>query len=101
MAPNISKELAKPSSHAQGASVDWEQQPPRLSRLHPRGPRAIVRSTPVGDNYDFSSFQEVLGVVCTPFAVYTSTSKSLEFVAHGLRACASAAELDRWLSPAE
>lgn len=62
---------------------------------------SIVRSTPVGDNYDFSSFQEVLGVVCTPFAVYTSTSKSLEFVAPGLRACASAAELDRWLSPAE
>jgi hypothetical protein len=62
---------------------------------------SVVRRTPVGDNYDFSSFQEVLGIVCAPFPVYTSTSESLELVAPGLRACASAAELDRWLSAAE
>lgn len=58
---------------------------------------SAVRTTPIGDNYDFSKFQRVIGVVCTPFVVYTSTSDSLEFVAPGLRACASTAELDRWL----
>jgi hypothetical protein len=61
---------------------------------------SVIRRTPVGDNYDFSSFQEVLGLVCTPFPIYT-TSESLEFVAPGLRACASGAELSRWLSAAE
>lgn len=62
---------------------------------------ATLRRTPVGDNYDFSMFQEILGVVCTPFAVYTTSSDSLAFLCRGLRACASAAELEHWLNTAE
>ena len=64
---------------------------------HWAGITSALRSKAAGDNYDFSGFRQVLGVVCTPFVVYTPTSESLEFVAPGLRACVSAAELRRWL----
>ena len=51
----------------------------------------------VGDNYDFSDFDEILGVVCTPFAPYTDDAAALEFVRPGLRAASSATELASWL----
>lgn len=58
---------------------------------------SILRSKPIGDNYDFSAFQDIIGVVCTPFVAYTVTPQSLDFATPGLRACASAAELRAWL----
>ena len=56
------------------------------------------RNQPVGDNYDFSSFREIVAVVCTPFSVYTRTRESLAFIDGTLRACASAGELYVWAS---
>lgn len=56
-----------------------------------------IEAHPTGDNFDFSMFKRVRGVVCTPFVVYTDTPDSLEFVAAGLRACASIFELAEWL----
>lgn len=58
----------------------------------------FFRSNPVGDNFDFSEFESILGVVCTPFAVYSSTEETLSFVAEDLRACLSSSELETWLS---
>lgn len=52
---------------------------------------------PVGDNFDFSAFKEIVGVVCTPFPVYTSNEQSLRFVREGLRVSCSAHELRDWL----
>jgi hypothetical protein len=52
---------------------------------------------PTGDNFDFSAFKEIIGVVCTPFPVYTSSAQSLRFVMEGLRASCSAHELRDWL----
>ncbi|MFL9931416.1 hypothetical protein P0D88_19655 [Paraburkholderia sp. RL18-103-BIB-C] len=52
---------------------------------------------PTGDNFDFSAFKEIVGVVCTPFPVYTSSQQSLRFVREGLRASCSAHELRDWL----
>ncbi|KAA0996168.1 hypothetical protein FVF58_50265 [Paraburkholderia panacisoli] len=52
---------------------------------------------PAGDNFDFSAFKQIVGVVCTPFPVYTSNDRSLRFVKDGLRASCSAHELRDWL----
>ena len=62
--------------------------------------RLIWRLTqqPVGDNFDFSGYREVLGVVCTPFPVYTNIGPATREVAPGLRAAAGYAELADWLS---
>ena len=57
-----------------------------------------LRRTPSGDNFDFSAFEEIIGVVCTPFVAYTSHPVSLNFVAPNLRASVSSAELASWLS---
>jgi hypothetical protein len=53
---------------------------------------------PAGDNFDFRQFKKIIGVVCTPFIVYTSTRATLEFAVPGLRACSSESELRSWLS---
>lgn len=57
----------------------------------------FVSANRVGDNYDFSRFRTVIGVVCTPFEVYSDRAETLAFIEKGLRACASAAELLQWL----
>jgi len=50
-----------------------------------------------GDNFDFSSFEEIIGVVCTPFPVYSDRKSTLSELRPGLRACCSAGELGKWL----
>lgn len=56
-----------------------------------------IKVSPTGDNFDFSMFKRVLGVVCTPFVVYSDKPESLELVEDELRACASIFELAKWL----
>lgn len=56
-----------------------------------------LRSQPAGDNFDFSSFTNIIGVVCTPFVVYSSNNMTCSFIAEELRACVSAIELREWL----
>lgn len=58
---------------------------------------AQLRLQPIGDNFDLSEFDAIIGVVCTPFIVYSSHPATLRFVADGLHACASALELRDWL----
>lgn len=58
---------------------------------------ADIRSNPIGDNFDFSEFKELFGIVCCPFAPYTTDSAALEFVQPGLRRACSAGELLQWL----
>jgi hypothetical protein len=57
-----------------------------------------VRAHGVGDNFDFSGFTRVIGIVCTPFVVYSSAPHTLAFVVDSLRLCSSAAELRDWLA---
>lgn len=57
----------------------------------------ILKENPVGDNYDFSSFDEMIFVVCTPNPMYIPIGPCSEFVAKGLRAVVSFTELDNWL----
>lgn len=57
-----------------------------------------IRANPVGDNFDFSKYKVLIGVVCTPFVVYSSneyTHQKLNGIS--LRACVSSIELKEWL----
>jgi hypothetical protein len=53
---------------------------------------------PKGDNFDLSPFRgRIIGVVCTPFVVYSSDAETLGFARPGLRRCVAAHELHDWL----
>jgi len=51
----------------------------------------------VGDNFDLTGYKQIVGVVCTPFAVYTSHMKSLSTSAGQLRWACSLDELASFL----
>ena len=72
-------------STTDSAVIDWNEK------------IALLRKHSVGDNYDFSRFKRFLGVVCTPFEVYSDAPETLAFADGSLRRCASAAELNDWL----
>jgi len=57
-----------------------------------------IRTQPVGDNYDFRSFRNILGVVVLPHVFFVPGGVALEYVADGLYAAASVTELERWLN---
>lgn len=50
-----------------------------------------------GDNFDFSGYNRIVGVVCTPFAVYTSNAQSLSIAVEDLRWACSLEELIEFL----
>lgn len=52
----------------------------------------------VGDNFDLSGFTQIVGVVCTPFVVYTSHSRSVERSIGRLRWSSSLDELLEFLT---
>lgn len=58
---------------------------------------AELRRHPAGENFDFSQFDEIIGVVCTPFVVYSSEERTLAFVKPNLRLVTSISELGDWL----
>lgn len=58
---------------------------------------AAIEEQRVGDNFDFSAYTRIIGVVCTPFAVYTCDAEALGDAAEGLRRCVSVLELRDWL----
>lgn len=51
-----------------------------------------------GDNFNLSDYKEIVGLVCTPFAVYTSDAQALSVVFQDLRMAASLDELAAFLS---
>lgn len=58
---------------------------------------SLIQKNPIGQNFDFSSYCEIIGVVCTPFVVYSHEEKTLSLVKGSLRACVSESELREWL----
>lgn len=50
-----------------------------------------------GDNWNFEGFKKIMGVVCTPFVVYTTDELALSNVAPGLYTASSLEELLEWL----
>jgi hypothetical protein len=59
---------------------------------------AELRRHPRGENFDFSQFDEIVGVVCTPFAPYSSDDRTLAFARPNLRVSSSMLELRDWLA---
>lgn len=59
---------------------------------------AELRRHPTGENFDLSQFDEIIGVVCTPFAVYSSEERTLAFVKPSLLISSSILELRGWLT---
>ncbi len=70
----------------------------------------VLESEPKGANYDFSAYNTIIAVVCTPSVIYVEPGimgkfsncvleelQSLQQAAPGLRAVASLAELEAWL----
>ncbi len=55
-----------------------------------------IRSSPVGDNFDFSRYDELIGIVVTPFSPYLADG-DFPSAAPGIPALCSLAELERWL----
>jgi hypothetical protein len=68
------------------AAVKWWAEVADHLKEHPKGP-----------NYDFSKYQDIIPVVCTPEVVYVANPYSLKFVAPGLNAVCSLNELRTWL----
>lgn len=57
-----------------------------------------LRRQPRGENFDFSQFDEIVGVVCTPFAPYSNDDRTLAFAKPNLRMSSSMLELRDWLA---
>lgn len=53
---------------------------------------------PTGENFDLSAFDDIIGVVCTPFAAYSNEERTLAFVKPNLRVSSSVLELRDWLT---
>ena len=58
---------------------------------------SFLRDHRIGDNYDFSVYQEIIGVVCTPVVVYVPLGLATADIAEGLFAAVSISELRIWL----
>ena len=56
-----------------------------------------LKENPLGDNFDLSRYTEIIGIVCTPFVVYSDNRATLDFAKPGLRRCVAAYELREWL----
>lgn len=66
---------------------------------HWKGIVEILDATRVGDNYNLSGFDRIIGVVCTPFAVYTKSAEALSTTTGSLRWASSVEELAHFLRP--
>ncbi len=53
---------------------------------------------PTGDNFDFSSFSNVIAVVCSPEPFFTPLGVCTEEASSGLQLCCSLAELKKFLA---
>lgn len=62
--------------------------------------RKTLLANPIGDNYDFSRFRDIIAVVCTPHIVYTPIGNATALIYENLRSAISATELQKWLSEA-
>lgn len=64
---------------------------------HWKGIVETLDATRVGENYNLSGFDRIIGVVCTPFAVYTKSAEALSTTTGSLRWASSVDELAHFL----
>jgi hypothetical protein len=58
----------------------------------------VLRSAPVGANYDLSGYRDFIAPVVMPFAPYLPIGSATRELSPGLRAVASVDELVQWLA---
>jgi hypothetical protein len=61
----------------------------------------IIKANPVGDNFDFSGFDDFVSVVCTPYPVYVPLGLATQELRPRLRAAVSEEELGLWLNSSD
>ncbi|MFZ5866884.1 MAG: hypothetical protein ACOYXY_13455 [Thermodesulfobacteriota bacterium] len=66
-----------------------------------KGKKAFLEAHPKGDNYDFTEYKRIVGVVCTPNVFYVPLGPATDLVAPGLMAVSSFSELRTWLTLGE
>lgn len=59
--------------------------------------REYLQNNPVGSNYDFAAYDEIVAVVCTPKPIYLPIGAATKVICDELRRCCSLDELDRFL----
>lgn len=59
--------------------------------------KAELTTSPIGQNYDFSRYTKIIGIVCTPNVVYTEDELSLTYEVDNLRKAATVREFINWL----
>lgn len=64
---------------------------------HWKGIVETLDATRVGENYNLSGFDRIIGVVCTPFTVYTRSAEALSTTTGSLRWASSVDELAHFL----
>lgn len=57
----------------------------------------LLRSNLVGDNWDLSGYRQIVGIVCTPFVVFTTNAQALAEAMPKLHSVCSLSELRQWL----
>lgn len=57
----------------------------------------FIRANRSGDNYDFSGFTKIIGVVCIPHVFYVPLGDATKEIEPGLFAASSIHELQQWL----
>lgn len=60
--------------------------------------RARLKEYPVGDNFDFSVYSDILAVVCTPSIFFVPIGIATEEIDPHLRTVSSLGELENWLN---
>lgn len=79
------REVRNAESTVMEALTDWRQK------------MSVLRSSPHGDNYDFSMYRHIIGVVCTPMVVFLRAPQSASEASPGLPEASSLDELLDWL----
>ena len=59
--------------------------------------KEFFKENPVGDNYDFSGYSDIIAIVCTPTVVFVPIGIATEETETGLRTVSTLNELEKWL----
>jgi len=79
------KILRNASDTVEKAVIEWKQT------------CEFFKANPLGDNYDFTAYENVIGLVCTPGVIYTPLGPATSMGNDGLYGAVSISELRVWL----
>ncbi len=62
-----------------------------------QGIKSKLLRNPIGDNYDFSKYKNIIAIVCTPRIFYVPIGQATQYEEENLRKYSSIEELKKWL----